>query len=583
MIETIAFLLIHGTENRHDLVPFERQLGVEFVLEFNFQSHGGSTEICFLTAEKGHGFHGSRVGFGHTVTDLLVALTVAEPLGDDFLIPCIQQTAFAGQHILQIRVSNIQLRRKKLGNAAVAVVLLQQPFKLCLAFRTEDGIGQRRVAELHIVVPNFGDLKEGVIQIDGIAHLVGSFGICCRRGFGNRFRLFCRNHLFRRNNDDVALIHVPLKVGSLHADSFLLRYAWHGVPNIILVHTVNDHGNLGVSIKGCKQMIAGVVGVSVWRGENHSFRDALGALDSGKIVNGVCLFRKAQQLATLTVILLDGIIPNTGNAALIRQQTDGIAVRGIHCLFLCGDLLHIIHHLTDERVIIELFGVNYFAVYNAALGKVFTDGNGVNIVQTVILRFGIELILFDKLCDTPLYLCPRQYRRLRIANGDLQRQGCISHAIFLCQPCGGVLFPSMLFHIAHNGAFAFDIAVPFLQGRVNICLCDFIRGRCHRSCQRGIGFFQKLLMQTVMEGRHIKVELCELEITGFCDNSLDSGCSLDICVFPVRVAAGVDIGGICNQRIANRQFVLFKQFLYGRFCLFGFADILHRLPADGGK
>ena len=61
----------------------------------------------------------------------------------------------------------------------------------------------------------------------------------------------------------------------------------------------------------------------------------------------------------------------------------------------------------------------YFAVYNAALGKIFTDGNGVNIVQTVILRFGIELIIFDKLCDTPLYLCPGQYRRLRIANRDL--------------------------------------------------------------------------------------------------------------------------------------------------------------------
>ena len=256
-------------------------------------------------------------------------------------------------------------------------------------------------------------------------------------------------------------------------------------------------------------------------------------------------------MATLTVILLDGIIPNTGNAALIRQQTNGIAVRGIHCLFLCGDLLHIIHHLTDERVIVELFGVNYFAVYNAALGKIFTDGNGVNIVQTVILRFGIELILFDKLCDTPLYLCPGQYRRLRIANGDLQRQGCITHTIFLCQPCGGVLFPSMLFHVAHNGAFAFDIAVPFLQGRVNICLCDFIRGRCHRRCQRGIGFFQKFLMQTVMEGRHIKVELRKLEITGFCDNALDSGRALDKGVFLVRIAAGVDIGGVCNQRITN--------------------------------
>ena len=124
MIETIAFLLIHGAENRHDFVPFERQLGIKFVLDFNFQPHGGSTEVSFLATEKGHGFHGSRVGFGHTVTDFLVALTVEEPLGDDFLIPCIQQTAFAGQHILQIRVGNIQFRREKFCDAAVAVVLL---------------------------------------------------------------------------------------------------------------------------------------------------------------------------------------------------------------------------------------------------------------------------------------------------------------------------------------------------------------------------------------------------------------------------------------------------------------------------
>ena len=86
-----------------------------------------------------------------------------------------------------------------------------------------------------------------------------------------------------------------------------------------------------------------------------------------------------------------------------------------------------------------------------------------------------------------------------------------------------------------------------------------------------------------MEGRHIKIELRKLEITGFCDDALDSGCALDVGVFPVRVTAGVDIGGICNQSITNGQFILFKQFLYSRFYLFRFADCLHRLPADGGK
>ena len=74
--------------------------------------------------------------------------------------------------------------------------------------------------------------------------------------------------------------------------------------------------------------------------------------------------------------------------------------------FLLRDTLRILHHALNEGVIIQLFGVSHLAVHNAALGEGFPNGNGVNIIEIVALRLGVEVILADKLCDTPLHFCP---------------------------------------------------------------------------------------------------------------------------------------------------------------------------------
>ena len=72
----------------------------------------------------------------------------------------------------------------------------------------------------------------------------------------------------------------------------------------------------------------------------------------------------------------------------------------------CVNLSHIIHHLLNERVSVQSFGVNQFTVYNTTFGKSFPDSNRVDMLKCVLLGFGIEPVLFDELCDSSLNLRP---------------------------------------------------------------------------------------------------------------------------------------------------------------------------------
>ena len=121
----------------------------------------------------------------------------------------------------------------------------------------------------------------------------------------------------------------------------------------------------------------------------------------------------------------------------------------------------------------------------------------------------------------------------------------------------------MLRHIANDCVLALNFPVPLLQGFVNVRLCDLVgRGRDCR-CQRGVQLIQKLLMQPVMEGWHIKVQLRELQIIAGIDNAANGGSALQIGIFPVRIAAGVDEGFIFSKRVAHGQLVLLKQLGHG--------------------
>ena len=150
---------------------------------------------------------------------------------------------------------------------------------------------------------------------------------------------------------------------------------------------------------------------------------------------------------------------------------------------LTADPIHISHYLLNERVCIQLFGVNDFAVYDAMLGKGFTNGNRVNIVQTVIFCLGVKSVLLDELCDTPLYLCPGHFIiNVRSGNGDMQRFRYPS-TVFSGEPRRRVPFTGMVCHITDNCLLTFNTAVPALESFINLCLCDFTGDkRCFNCC-----------------------------------------------------------------------------------------------------
>ena len=80
---------------------------------------------------------------------------------------------------------------------------------------------------------------------------------------------------------------------------------------------------------------------------------------------------------------------------------------------------------------------------------------------------GIEAILLDELGDPALYFGPRHIARRAIRCDGKGRQRI---AVFLPQPGGGVLFTGMVLHVADNRVLALDIAVPFLDGGINVGL-----------------------------------------------------------------------------------------------------------------
>ena len=66
-----------------------------------------------------------------------------------------------------------------------------------------------------------------------------------------------------------------------------------------------------------------------------------------------------------------------------------------------------------------------------------------------------------------------------------------------------------------------------------------------------------------MEGWHIKVELCKLQIAAFVDNAPDCVCPFHNGIFTIRIAAGIDKCCVFYQCSSNRLLVLLEQFFYG--------------------
>ena len=221
--------------------------------------------------------------------------------------------------------------------------------------------------------------------------------------------------------------------------------AWRVMLRFLYMKPFNDH----------------IIGQAVFvsRINRNSFR--------GKLLAAVCCVgKRILNLLPLligygNVNLMGGIaVPNGNDIALTGNRLAGQI--GSLGLFLLSDALHIGCHLPDERVLIQLFGVNYLTTNNTTLFQGLPDSNRVNIIKAVLFFLCKKPIILDELGNPALYLCPRQIR------GSGRNRKCRKViSILLLQPCRRTFISGMIFHVADNGLLAPDVAIPFLECCIN--------------------------------------------------------------------------------------------------------------------
>lgn len=139
-------------------------------------------------------------------------------------------------------------------------------------------------------------------------------------------------------------------------------------------------------------------------------------------------------------------------------------------------------------------------VHNAALGQGLPDGDGVHIVQIILFDLGVEAILLDELGNPALHLGPGKRRSFGAFRADRKRSFAVAAIKLMGQPHSGVFFPCMVFHVADNGVFTLDLAIPVLDSPVNV----IVRERAQQFMELGIGFVCHFSVQPLAKFRHIR-------------------------------------------------------------------------------
>ena len=124
--KAIQLLLIQGAENGGQLPPGGGGGGKYLVIvpdDLHLQAGSRGPVVCRLAGHKVHGLHTARELCRKALGDFGVALAVSQPLGNIVLVLGVQQPG--SQYLPQILVEPLQISGQKLGNGAVALVLLQ--------------------------------------------------------------------------------------------------------------------------------------------------------------------------------------------------------------------------------------------------------------------------------------------------------------------------------------------------------------------------------------------------------------------------------------------------------------------------
>ena len=124
------------------------------------------------------------------------------------------------------------------------------------------------------------------------------------------------------------------------------------------------------------------------------------------------------------------------------------------------------------------------------MGEGFPDSSGVNIIEIVAFRLGVEVILADELRQSPLHLRPCQFGGFRASSADDKEIVALLAAVLVSKPCSSFFFTSVLLHIPHYGVLALDISVPCTECIVYIVL----RERSQQIVKPLIGSLKNLLM-----------------------------------------------------------------------------------------
>ena len=213
-------------------------------------------------------------------------------------------------------------------------------------------------------------------------------------------------------------------------------------------------------------------------------------------------------------------------------------------------------------------------VHNAALGQGLPDGDGVDIVQIVLLDLGIEAILLNELGDPALHLGPEKRRSFGAFRADRKRSFAVAAVKLMGQPRSGVFLPCMVFHVADNGVFALDPAIPVLDSPVNV----IVRKWAQQLMEFGIGFVCHFPVQPLAKLRHIGEQTDQLYIVGSKNSAAHSSITLDHSVFIIAVTAGVPVSDVLGNSLQHDGLVFLMQLPEG-----GNGLLRHILPQNIGR
>lgn len=152
---------------------------------------------------------------------------------------------------------------------------------------------------------------------------------------------------------------------------------------------------------------------------------------------------------------------------------------------------------------------------------------------------------------------------LEAFRADRKRGFTIATIKLMGQPCCGVSFSRMVFHVADNGVFALDFAIPVLDSLVDV----IVRERTQQLMELGIGLVYDFPMKALPELRGVRIEAKQPHITGPQDSTANSGVALDHGVLVVTMTAGVPVSDVLGNSLQHDGLVLLMQLPNRRGCV----------------